>query len=420
MEVNLFLGVAKVNITPPYPVPLAGFAHRTGVYEGIKQRLFARVFFFRSEAATGESQQAMIVSADLIWWGSKIARQLREELAEAFDLQRNSIILHATHTHSGPQTAYDLHPGLGIVCDEYVAFLQGQILLAAQMAFGDQELVTVSKGTGECNLGINRRKPQAGTIVMAPNTVGPVDKEVTVITFTSLTGKIKAGLIHYTCHPTSTADNFVSGDFPGFACEVLENYLGGRTVIAYLQGCTGDVRPNMVREESFYRGTAEDAAHNGEEIAQAVLSILAFKMKQFVPGELAFRQLQVPLRFELAAKQDGEKNEGRWTLELTKLILAQDLALIAMNGEMLVEYGLFIKEKSRQRCLPLGYSNGMVGYIPTGAQIRQGGYEVQESVQYFGLPGAFSPVIEAQIKKAIIALIEEDEESGITDSNNNC
>jgi hypothetical protein len=47
---------------------------------------------------------------------------------------------------------------------------------------------------------------------------------------------------------------------------------------------------------------------------------------------------------------------------------------------------LYIKQLSQGGTLPLGYSNGMVGYVPTAAQIAEGGYEGDSSSVSFGLP----------------------------------
>ena len=74
-----------------------------------------------------------------------------------------------------------------------------------------------------------------------------------------------------------------------------------------------------------------------------------------------------------------------------------------MDGEVVVEYGLWIKERYRGQVLPLGYSNGMVGYVPVAHQIHEGGYEARDSAPYFGLPAPFTPELEEVIKAAIMS-----------------
>jgi hypothetical protein len=73
---------------------------------------------------------------------------------------------------------------------------------------------------------------------------------------------------------------------------------------------------------------------------------------------------------------------------------------VAMNGEVSVAYGLAIKEMSQQRALPVAYANGTIGYLPTAAQIAEGGYEAEESARYLLLPGYYAPEIEGMITTA--------------------
>src|SRR5687768_5854445 len=104
MGIQLKLGTAKVDITPVKPLPLAGFMHRIGDFASISLRLYARIFFFQTEDTLGETQKALFISADLIWWGSERIASLNDQIRKRWGIEKNSIILHATHTHSGPQT----------------------------------------------------------------------------------------------------------------------------------------------------------------------------------------------------------------------------------------------------------------------------------------------------------------------------
>jgi hypothetical protein len=51
-------------------------------------------------------------------------------------------------------------------------------------------------------------------------------------------------------------------------------------------------------------------------------------------------------------------------------------AYVGIPAEYFVEYGLRIKEETYPRqALVVGHANGMVGYVPTRAAFRRGGYE---------------------------------------------
>jgi hypothetical protein len=88
--------------------------------------------------------------------------------------------------------------------------------------------------------------------------------------------------------------------------------------------------------------------------------------------------------------------------------LGAGLQLLGMSGEVTSPYGLGIRERSRGTTLPVAYANGMVGYIPTAAQIAAGGYEVHESARCYLLPGSFDPVIEQRMNAAIDNLLTTD------------
>ena len=72
-----------------------------------------------------------------------------------------------------------------------------------------------------------------------------------------------------------------------------------------------------------------------------------------------------------------------------------------------MEYGLFIKKQSGGSVLPLPYSNGMIGYVPTADQLSEGGYEASESTKFFGLPAPFDPSLERRIREAVAALMDD-------------
>jgi hypothetical protein len=261
-----------------------------------------------------------------------------------------------------------------------------------------------------------------GKIIMAPNPEGSCDPEVNVIAFATATGRYKAVLTHYACHPTTTGDNWVSGEFPGSACRLLEEKLGDAAVAAYLQGCTADVRPALIRQGEFYRGCETDVQALGKTLAQAVLDTLGQAMHDEPEGKLAAATLATPLAFSSVpspddlrqAAQDGiekewskamlclpEKLRPTIPLEMTWFQFADSLSLLSFNGEMAAEYGLWLKEFCQNRVLPVAYANGMIGYIPTETQLAEGGYEAGEAYRYFAMPAPFAAGTEAAIKTAI-------------------
>lgn len=427
---GLLLGSVKVDITPQAPIPLAGFAHRTSVFEAVAQPLYARIFCFRYNDGEGHGREALVISADLIWWGSDFAAGLKRKLTDAWGF--DAILLHATHTHGGPQTSRGFAPSLGLADDAYLDVLASKIMDGAAEALRHMESVTVERGVGKCGIGINRRKmTDEGTVEMAPNPEGIVDPEVALIRFRSRQGEVKGFFVHYTCHPTTTGDNEITSEYPGAALEIVEEAWGGAAVGAFLQGCCGDIRPNLVKDGQFIRGHRDEVRLFGRQLAEEVVRIGESPLEKLAPTGLPFRTASVELPFqrvpglqELEEKKGRPGIEGEWAglllkdparltgsipLELTYLGLAEGLALLAFNAEMVSAYGVKIRQTSGGSVLPLGYTNGMIGYIPTEEQIAQGGYEARDSGPYFGLPAPFQPDIESRIDRTVRHLIKGDE-----------
>jgi len=436
-------GSAKVEITPPMPVPLAGYASRKADFEGISRPLHVRACLFYQTGGTGKTCKALMLQADLIWWGTERLQELSRTIQEKWDIPTQHIVYHASHTHGGPQTTRRLNPVLGRLREQYMRYLERKVEEAIEFAHNSLELVRMERGVGQCpGISINRRKWQDGAVVSAPNPDGVNDTEVTVIRFVTESaagtdrgdGRTKGVMFQFTCHPTSTGANRITSDYSGAAMEILDQALG-EGASCFIQGCCGDIRPRLLNEteDSFRAGSEEDIARNGQILARTVLQILQQPLTPLAPADIRVWNTEadlpyrkVPSMEELQADSEDSETTAAWkqllrndpsmlqpsgTLHLQLLQVAEGLAFLAMDGEIVVEYGLWIKSLSENKVLPLGYSNGMVGYIPTARQIHEGGYESVSSFPYFGYPAPMTPEVEANIRDSIRELLRNMEQA---------
>lgn len=414
---GLRLGAAKVDITPRTPVPLAGFAHRTGPSEGVAHPLHLRAFVLAQGGV-----RVVWITVDLIWWGPELAGRLRRRIADRWGIPQAGVLLHATHNHSGPQTTARFTAPLGQPDEGYLRQLEAAAEDAVAEASDHLEPVSLAVGTGVWGAGVHRRRVIDGVCRMAPNPDGPNDPRVTVLSFLRPDGRPKVLWVHATCHPTTTDENRVSSEYPGVAMDALEARLGGGTVAGFLQGFCGDVRPALTRDGVFVRGTQADVEHVARQLVDAVCEVLRTKLRDAGAPSLKAVEWDVPLRFarvpdegELAQAADDPGIRGEWArrllderdrrrpsapLHLTVLRLTSGLGLVAADAEMVCEYGLHLRRICQGRLLPVGYTNGMIGYVPTAGQIREGGYESYESCFYFAMPSPFDERIEADILDA--------------------
>ena len=91
-------GTARAVITPGSPVRMAGYADRTGPYEGRYEDIWLRALHLSD---TESGRRAVIVSADLIWFNPEMMGLLEERLA-TIGYSRDEVVFTATHNHSGP------------------------------------------------------------------------------------------------------------------------------------------------------------------------------------------------------------------------------------------------------------------------------------------------------------------------------
>jgi hypothetical protein len=54
--------------------------------------------------------------------------------------------------------------------------------------------------------------------------------------------------------------------------------------------------------------------------------------------------------------------------------------------------------------VPVGYTRGVFGYLPTTAMLQEGGYEVATFFRYFGLAGSFQSDVELKILSSLAEL----------------
>ncbi|MBS0209123.1 MAG: hypothetical protein JSS27_09235 [Planctomycetes bacterium] len=370
---NLRAGCAKVDITPSDVSGMVVVGHRREV-TGVRDPLRAGVLVLDD----GETRAA-IVTLDVIGAWEPMVKQVRDRLEQAIKVPAANILVAASHNHSGPGFAE--HPLWG-------RRLVEQLVEAAQAAAGAMRPVSIGYGEDRIGFGINRRKVIDGRAVVRLNPEGPNDPRVKVLRFDdgrSLTPL--AVVMHAVCHPcfftwgdkgTPPYPNGypkLSADFPGEAQTFVEGAYAQRTCALFLQGCAGDIRPNLPGYP--YRCADEaDIQWAGRDLGSAVARSLALSVtREQLRERPEFYQLRVANQtLELPGKEHPVQ------AEIQALKLGPYL-LLTMPGEPMVEYGFKLERAIADRAVPIivGYANGNVGYIPTADAYTVGGYEPNRS-----------------------------------------
>ncbi len=402
-------GAASVCITPRESMWMAGYAARSKPSEGKIHELYARAVALQD----GSGNRLVILSTEVIGILREDRDWLERELGTAPGLKPEEFLVNVSHTHSGPELRVDKAVLYGIPDEQveksriYREAFRRSLAEAARKALADMVPVTLDFSSARAGFAMNRRLKTDQGYVIAPNSSGPVDHQVPVMKITGQDDSIKALLFGYACHATVMDFYKFSGDWPGFAQHEIEKRFPGCTAM-FINGCSADQNPTPRRR-------LELAEHYGETIANAVeAAILA--QQEPVKGPLRVRLAEINLRFENipglreleAMRESGDKYdvrranallaelEAKGSIHDTYPYLVQvvefgdSLILAALSGEVVVDYSLRLKQEiSSRRVWVAGYSNDVMGYIPSRRVQEEGGYEGGGALRYSTLPGTW-------------------------------
>ena len=90
------IGVARVDITPEYPVRLSGFGFRREESEGVTQRIWAKAL------AIGDEQPFVLITVDNLGIPDAMVQEVSARLAKNTKVRRERLAVMATHTHTAP------------------------------------------------------------------------------------------------------------------------------------------------------------------------------------------------------------------------------------------------------------------------------------------------------------------------------
>ena len=428
-------GVARAVITPQEPMWMAGYASRDHAAEGKLQDLWAKALVL--EDAGGK--RCVLITLDLCGIPKDMSDYIRGQLKLKYKLDKAQVIINSSHTHSGPvvsnsvQNAYDLSEEQTQKIKSYTDQLSKQIIQLAGDAMKSLEPAEVFTENGFARVQVNRRNNNENFLLLQPELNGPNDYAVPVIKVANRSGNIIAIAFGYACHNTVLNGYQWSGDYAGYAQLELEKMYPGATAL-FFQGAGADQNP-------LPRRTIPLGRQYGKEIAYAVEAVLRTSMKQ-QPSHLSFAyaEVQLPLNpppskeaLELMAKDTSAAYKRRSAARLLQQInrgivpiksypypvqawKIGNQPVFALGGELVIHYAIEIKRIFGSDAFVLGYSNDVMGYIPTAQILRESndketGYAFYDPTNHgavayegglftqlvYGLPGTWASNIETVI-----------------------
>lgn len=416
------IGVAIIDITPPVGYRMSGYFYER-FSTGVHNPLFARAIAFRQ----GE-QTFVWTFCDLLGVPASVSEQVRATAAEQVGIPHENIFVAATHCHTGPlyfgplrdffharaaaRTGVDEREAvdysaeltqklLSVISDAIAAAKPSDVVFAVAqqpgLAFNRRYYLkdgSVRTNPGKLNPNISRP-------------AGPTDTDLMLLQFRR-EGKPFAGLTLFALHLDTTGGTEYAADFTYYLERDLRVAFGPGYVSIFAIGTCGDVNHLDVSRDRPQKGQAESERIGSAIGATAIPSLEAARPLSAPTLAATAATVAVPLQeytdAEIAAARANLSKVGTREMPMLDQIfavkvvviddygvkslpmdvqafrLSNDIAAVALPGELFTELGLAIKQRSPfATTLVFELSNDYPGYIPTRRGFDEGGYEPTNS-----------------------------------------
>jgi hypothetical protein len=327
-------------------------------------------------------------------------------IQEELNIPASNIVISATHTHTAPSFSR-----------KYEEMLAVKIYDAVQIAFQNLQPAIIKSGNGkEENVSFHRRfMMKDGTVKFNPGAMnpdiirpmGPIDPDVGILYFETPNGKPIAVLVNFAIHLDTIGGTEISADFPYFMGKVLKKVLGDELVVFFGFGTCGNVNHFNVKSPETLKGF-ERAERIGYALAASVIrefpALEKYNLDYLLnDSELLYLKIPEYTKEQVEAakinsvKESDHESSTPEIREAMKILRIQerkgqpieaevqtfglgDVGLIFLPGEIFVELGLEIKDRSPYKhTLILTLCNNSIGYIPNAEAFDYGAYEVEVS-----------------------------------------
>ena len=268
---NLLVGYGRVNITPDYPVPIAGSAANK-ISQGFLDPIYITCLAFRQE------ETLLVATVDIVGAYAEYAAPARTRISQATGIPEDHIILNATHTHSSVGMRNIEGENVPRYREEFYAWAAE----AAKAALTDLSPAEVWCGSTQTQgmVWVRHYKMADGTYAGAnygsfkkSTIVGHASEafgEMQMVRFVrAAEGRKDILMMNYPAHATMQKELYLSADFPGPAREYIEEKTD--VLVAYFIAAAGDQVPSSrVPEEMF----SPDYRVYGQEVGRIAVECM--------------------------------------------------------------------------------------------------------------------------------------------------
>jgi hypothetical protein len=357
---------------------------------------------------------------------------------------------------------------LRLSVDAFARVIQDKVVSVCKLAADRLEPARIVWGQDDVDAAVNRRERVDGGTILGWNPDELIDNQLTVMQARRHDESVIATLVGYGCHPVTTGHDMYmySADFPGPMREAIRRLTGGECV--FFQGAAGNVLPRFAftttEKEARKMGVrlAVAAVASVADRYSTPVRIVThgdssvniynvYRLEQLDAPEpelgAAMEVVTVPLlphpaiedvralregydsdldaarasgdygRVKVAyyhaawaRRVEAQLREGTAPLSVSGAIHAVrvgDGVIVTGPGETFTEYGISVKRRSPARpTLYAGYTNGMLGYLPTANEYQYRGYEAGYGYMSVGLPSLYDPSVEQIMVESAVRVAE--------------
>jgi hypothetical protein len=377
-----------------------------------------------------------LVGIDALAIRGQTVQAVRKAIHQKCGISPESILIAASHTHSGGPTelflpgeldgSSDLVKSLAYeksTCADprYLAIVERGVVEAVCAA--DAQRVEVKAGVGfgtEDKVAFNRRfRMRQGLTFTHPGQgnpdiiepAGPTDPQVGVLGCWNAEGKLLGCIVNFACHAT-TGPGGISADYVHYIEKTIRGLMGDQAVVVFLPGASGDVTQVDNRNPYQIKQFGEVAARfvGGRVGAEALKVLLGMEQESgsLVPLSAERRVLKIkrrpPSREHVAHALELVKKDPK-TVDMTQWLFAKETVILdaritkepvadvevqavqvgpavflACPAEYFCRFGLEMKARSKfPITIPVSLANEDIGYVPTEEALAPsgGGYETR-------------------------------------------
>jgi hypothetical protein len=374
-----------------------------------------------------------VVGLDALFIRGKTVRTVRDAIHKACGIEPGSILIAASHTHSGGPIGF-LLPGeldgddvspmerslaydRSVVADpKYLEKVEAGIVEAVREANSRLAPARAAAGFGvEDRVAFNRRfKMKQGHAMTHPGQgnpdiiepAGPTDPQVGVIGCWGVDGNLAGCIVNFACHCT-TGPPGISADYVAYVEKAIRGVFGEHAVVVFVPGAAGDVTQvdNRAPRKVAQFGEVSARFVGGRVGAEAVKVLLAMEQSAgplasvAAAGKVLKIKRRRPLPVHIIRARELTMNDPKgtetdateWTFAKETVVLGVRIArepvvdvevqavqvgpavLLACPAEYFCAFGLELKARSKfPFTFPVSLANDCVGYVPTEEALTPG------------------------------------------------